>query len=197
MWIMGRQRHLYMAADDGGTEVHVWVDETRPRNQGARLTAWELKEQGISHTVIPDNTGGHLMQKGLVDLVIVGTDRTTYKGDVANKIGTYLKALAAYDNQIPFYVALPSSSFDWNIGDAQNEIPIEQRSSREVKHINGAHDGEIIEVLLTPEDSPAANYAFDITPSRLITGLITERGICKANEQSIFALFPDKKIKPE
>ena len=183
---------IYQAALNG-VDVHVWVDETRPRNQGARLTAWELGEQGIAHTVIPDNTGGHLMQKGLVDVVIVGTDRTTYTGDVANKIGTYLKALAAFDNDVPFYVALPSSSFDWVIKDGGKGIPIEQRSSNEVKTIKGLNAGEIIEVLLTPAESPAANYAFDVTPSRLVTGLITERGICEANEQSILKLFPDKK----
>ena len=176
-----------------GIDVHVWVDETRPRNQGARLTAWELKEQGIPHTVIPDNTGGHLMQKGMVDLVIVGTDRTTYTGDVANKIGTYLKALAAYDNNIPFYVALPSSSFDWVIRDGIGEIPIEERAPEEVKYIKGLHTGEIKEVLLTPPDSPTANYAFDVTPSRLVSGLITERGICGANEQSILKMFPEKR----
>ncbi|TDI69369.1 MAG: S-methyl-5-thioribose-1-phosphate isomerase, partial [Bacteroidetes bacterium] len=141
----------------------------------------------------PDNTGGHLMQKGMVDLVIVGTDRTTYTGDVANKIGTYLKALAAYDNNIPFYVALPSSSFDWLIRDGIGEIPIEERAPEEVKYIKGLHAGEIKEVLLTPPDSPTANYAFDVTPSRLISGLITERGICEANEQSILKMFPEKR----
>jgi methylthioribose-1-phosphate isomerase len=176
-----------------GIDVHVWVDETRPRNQGARLTAWELNQQGIPHTVIPDNTGGHLMQKGMVDLVIVGTDRTTYTGDVANKIGTYLKALAAYDNNIPFYVALPSSSFDWVIRDGMTEIPIEERAPEEVKYIKGLNAGDIKEVLLTPPDSPTANYAFDVTPSRLISGLITERGICEANEESILNMFPEKK----
>ncbi|MDP6909415.1 MAG: S-methyl-5-thioribose-1-phosphate isomerase, partial [Flavobacteriales bacterium] len=171
--------------------VHVWVDETRPRNQGARLTAWELKERGVPHTVISDNTGGHLMQQGLVDLVITGTDRTTYTGDVANKIGTYLKALAAKDNKIPFYVALPSSSIDWQLRDGCAEIPIEQRNENEVKYIRGLNDGDIKEVLLTPSDSPAANYAFDITPSRLITGLITERGVCEASEKGILDLFPE------
>jgi len=183
---------IYASAAQG-IDIHVWVDETRPRNQGARLTAWEFKQQGIPHTVIPDNTGGHLMQKGMVDLVIVGTDRTTYTGDVANKIGTYLKALAAYDNNIPFYVALPSSSFDWLIRDGIGEIPIEERAPEEVKYIKGLHAGEIKEVLLTPPDSPTANYAFDVTPSRLISGLITERGICEANEQSILKMFPEKR----
>ena len=174
-------------------DVHVWVDETRPRNQGARLTAWELNEHGVPHTVIADNSGGHLMQHGLVDIVIVGTDRTTIKGDVANKIGTYLKALAAKDNNIPFYVALPSSSIDWQMRDGLSEIPIEQRDQREVKYIRGMVDGKIKEVLLTPQDSPAANYAFDVTPSYLISGLITERGLCQANEQSILELFPEYK----
>ena len=186
---------IYTAAQEG-INVHVWVDETRPRNQGARLTAWELAEQGIPHTVIADNTGGHLMQQGMVDIVIVGTDRTTFTGDVANKIGTYLKALAAKDNDIPFYVALPSSSFDWQIRDGIKEIPIEQRSSEEVKFIQGLKDNAIEQVLLTPPDSPSANYAFDVTPRHLVTGLITERGICAANEQSILDLFPEKKMLP-
>ncbi|MEM9546367.1 MAG: S-methyl-5-thioribose-1-phosphate isomerase [Bacteroidota bacterium] len=181
------------AAHDKGIDIHVWVDETRPRNQGARLTAWELKEHGVPHTIITDNTGGHLMQKGMVDLVITGSDRTTYTGDVANKIGTYLKALAARDNNIPFYAALPSSTFDWNIRDGLTEIPIEQRGEKEVKFIQGLHNQEIKEVLLTPGESPAANYAFDVTPARLVTGLITERGVCEANEESILRLFPEKK----
>lgn len=183
------------AAFDQGIDIHVWVDETRPRNQGARLTAWELKEQGIPHTIITDNAGGHLMQHGFVDIVITGSDRTTYTGDVANKIGTYLKALAAKDNNIPFYVALSSSSFDWEIRNGLTDIPIEQRNEREVKYIRGFYEGAIKEVLLTPQDSPAANYAFDITPSRLVTGLITERGICEASEQSILQLFPEFKNK--
>jgi methylthioribose-1-phosphate isomerase len=176
-----------------GIKVHVWVDETRPRNQGARLTAWELGEQGVPHTVIADNVGGHLMQHGLVDLVITGSDRTTYTGDVANKIGTYLKALAAKDNNIPFYVALGSSAFDWRIADGIKEIPIEERDPREVKYIRGLSRGEIQEVLLTPESSSATNYGFDVTPARLISGLITERGICQASPESIFALYPEKK----
>ncbi len=176
-----------------GIKLHVWVDETRPRNQGARLTAWELQEMGVPHTVIADNTGGHLMQKGMVDLVLVGSDRTTYTGDVANKIGTYLKALAAYDNGVPFYVTLPSSSIDWEIEDGLNEIPIEERGAEEVKYIHGFSEGKIQKVLLTPEESKAANYAFDVTPARLVTGLITERGICEANAESILTLFPEKR----
>ncbi len=181
------------AAFEKGIKVHVWVDETRPRNQGARLTAWELNGHGVPHTVIPDNVGGHLMQHGLVDMVIVGTDRTTYTGDVANKIGTYLKALAAKDNNVPFYVALPSSTFDWKIRDGVKEIPIEQRGEEEVKYIQGLHDGEIKKVLLTPKDSPATNFAFDVTPSRLITGLITERGIMKAEEKDVLEHYPEHK----
>ena len=181
------------AAHDRGINVHVYADETRPRNQGASLTAWELGQHGVPHTVIPDNTGGHLMQHGLVDMVIVGTDRTTYTGDVANKIGTYLKALAARDNNIPFYVALPSSTFDWEIRDGVNEIVIEERDTKEVKYIEGLCDGEIKKVLIIPEKSPAANYSFDVTPSRLITGLITERGICRATEESILNLYPEHK----
>jgi methylthioribose-1-phosphate isomerase len=179
------------AAHDAGIPVHVWVDETRPRNQGTKLTAWELGQHGVPHTVIADNTGGHLMQHGLVDLVIVGTDRTTRTGDVANKIGTYLKALAAKDNKVPFYVALPSSSFDWKMRDGLKEIPIEERGSEEVKYADGLLDGKLATVLMTPKESPAANYGFDVTPHRLVTALITERGICKANEKSIVGLFPE------
>ena len=171
-------------------KVHVWVDETRPRNQGASLTAWELLHHGVPHTVISDNAGGHLMQHGLVDICIVGTDRTTYTGDVANKIGTYLKALAAKDNNIPFYVALPSSSFDWKIKNGIKEIPIEQRGGEEVKYAQGLVNGQIKKVLLTPKDSPAANFAFDVTPRKLIAGLITERGICEASEKSWQILDP-------
>jgi methylthioribose-1-phosphate isomerase len=181
------------AAHDQGLKVHVWVDETRPRNQGARLTAWELGHHGVPHSVIVDNVGGHLMQHGLVDLVITGTDRTTYTGDVANKIGTYLKALAAYDNGVPFYVALPSSTFDWQMRDGMREIPIEQRDAAEVRHISGLYGGQEVDVLLTPANSPAANYAFDVTPARLVTGLITERGICPATEEGILGLYPEKK----
>jgi methylthioribose-1-phosphate isomerase len=181
------------AAHDKGINVHVWVDETRPRNQGARLTAWELGQHGVPHTVIADNVGGHLMQHGLVDMVITGTDRTTYTGDVGNKIGTYLKALAAHDNGIPFYTALPSSTFDWTMRDGVREIPIEQRGGEEVRYIQGLHEGEIKSVLLTPEDSPTANFAFDVTPSRLVTGLITERGICAASEEEVLGLYPEKR----
>ena len=179
------------AAHDAGIPVHVWVDETRPRSQGSKLTAWELGQHGVPHTVIADNAGGHLMQRGQVDAVMVGTDRTTYTGDVANKIGTYLKALAAKDNGIPFYVALPSSSFDWNIRNGVDEIPIEERGSEEVSHADGFHAGAHVEVRVTPESSPAANFGFDVTPRQLVSGLITERGICEANEQSILGLFPE------
>ncbi len=185
------------AAHDAGIAVHVWVDETRPRSQGAKLTAWELGQHGVPHTVIADNTGGHLMQHGMVDLCIVGTDRTTRTGDVANKIGTYLKALAARDNRVPFYVALPSSSFDWKMRDGLREIPIEERGSEEVKFADGllvgpkGRTGRHAEVLVAPPDSPAANYGFDVTPARLVTGLITERGRCRANERAILALFPE------
>ncbi len=175
-------------AHDKGIPVHVWVDETRPRNQGARITAWELANHGVPHTVIVDNVGGHLMQHCLVDICIVGTDRTTYTGDVANKIGTYLKALAAKDNDVPFYVALPSTTIDWELEDGLT-IPIEQRNALEVTHIQGLHENEIKKVLLTPLESPAANYAFDVTPARLVTGLITERGICEASEAGIRSLF--------
>ncbi len=179
------------AAHDAGIDVHVWVDETRPRNQGARLTAWELGQHGVPHTIIADNAAGHVMQRGLVDIVITGTDRTTYTGDVANKIGTYQKALAAKDNNIPFYVALPSSSFDWEIKDGIKEIPIEQRNESEVHEIQGlSDDHKIVKVRLSPSESPAANFAFDVTPARLVTGLITERGICTANEEGIRELFP-------
>jgi methylthioribose-1-phosphate isomerase len=175
-------------------KVHVWVDETRPRNQGASLTAWELINQGVPHTVITDNTGGHLMQHNMVDIVITGADRVTRRGDVANKIGTYLKALAAYDNQIPFYVAVPSSSIDWSVYDGVKEIPIEQRDEDEVKYIQGLYKGELIKVLLTPENSPAANYGFDVTPARLITRLITELGICEASEIGLRKLFNENKM---
>lgn len=179
-------------AHQKGIPVHVWVDETRPRNQGARLTAFELGEEGVQHTVIPDNTGGHLMQHRLVDMVIVGSDRTTATGDVANKIGTYLKALAAKDNDIPFYVALPSSTFDLTLEDGLTEIPIEQRDATEVSEIEGWTETGIQTVRLIPEKSVAVNYGFDVTPARLVTGIITERGICKANRESILELFPEK-----
>ena len=178
-------------AHDNGIPVHVWVDETRPRNQGAGLTAWELAEHGVAHTVIVDNAAGHVMRKGLVDLCIVGTDRTTAGGDVANKIGTYTKALAAGDNGIPFYVALPSPSIDWEI-ESGEAIPIERRDAREVTHVEGwTDDGRRISVRLTPNDSPAANYAFDVTPARLVTGLITERGVCPASRSGLLELFPE------
>ena len=176
-------------AFDKGIDVHVWVDETRPRNQGARLTAFELSEHGIPHTIITDNAGGHLMQHGMVDMVIVGSDRTTRCGDVCNKIGTYLKALAAFDNDIPFYVALPVSSFDFDIKDGLREIPIEKRSAEEVKYIYGVNENGPQHILLTPENSPAANFAFDVTPARLVTGLITDKGICRANETEIVKMF--------
>lgn len=174
--------------------IHVWVDETRPRNQGARLTAWELSQEGIPHTVIPDNAGGHLMQHGLVDLCIVGSDRTTSTGEVANKIGTYLKALAAFDNNIPFYVALPSSSIDFNMNDGIREIPIEQRDAEEVSWIEGKlENGQIGKIRIVNEMSPVANYSFDVTPAKYVTALITERGICKANKVDILNLFPEKR----
>ncbi len=175
-----------------GIAMHVWVDETRPRNQGANLTAWELLEQGIDHTVIVDNAGGHLMQNGDVDLVIVGTDRTARNGDVANKIGTYLKALAANDNNVPFYVALPSPTIDWSIEDGCRHIPIEERDADEVAYISGWSNDDISSVRITPQGSPAANPAFDVTPSRLVSGLITERGICDASEAGLLSLFPQR-----
>ena len=181
------------AAFDKGIDVHVWVDETRPRNQGASLTAWELGNHGVPHTIIADNVGGHLMQHAMVDLVIVGSDRTTRSGDVANKIGTYLKALAAKDNDVPFYVALPSSSIDWDIEDGIKEIPIEERGADEVTYMEGLCDGEIKKVLLTPANSNVTNYGFDVTPARLVSGLITERGICKPDKESILKLFPEKR----
>jgi methylthioribose-1-phosphate isomerase len=179
-------------AHNEGIPIHVWVDETRPRNQGAGLTAWELGEHGVPHTVIVDNAGGHLMREGLVDLCIVGTDRTTAGGDVANKIGTYLKALAARDNEIPFYVALPSPTIDWQI-ESGAAIPIERRDAREVTHIEGwTEEGRRVAVRVTPPDSPAANYAFDVTPARLVTALITERGICPASRDGLLGLFPER-----
>ncbi len=178
-------------AHDANIPVHIWVDETRPRNQGA-LTAWELGNHGVPHTYITDNAGGHLMQRGQVDLVITGTDRTTRRGDVCNKIGTYLKALAAFDNNIPFYVALPSPTIDWTLNDGLAEIPIEERDEIETTHIQGTTaSGSIDSVRVTPEYTAAGNPAFDVTPNRLVTGLITERGICKASEQGLADLFPD------
>jgi methylthioribose-1-phosphate isomerase len=183
---------IYLA-HDRGIPVHVWVDETRPRNQGASLTAWELGYHGVPHTVIPDNTGGHLMQHGKVDLVIVGTDRVAANGDVCNKIGTYLKALAAHDNGVPFYVALPSPTIDFNVADGVSQIPIEQRGAEEVTHITGrTADGRIEMVRIIPAGSPVANYAFDVTPARLVTGLITERGVLRADRDALSAAFPER-----
>jgi methylthioribose-1-phosphate isomerase len=183
------------AAQEAGVPLHVWVDETRPRNQGASLTAWELGQQGIPHTVIVDNAGGHLMQHGRVDLCIVGTDRTTAAGDVANKIGTYLKALAARDNDVPFYVALPSPTIDWSIEEGR-AIPIEERDPSEVTEIAGRlADGTTARVRLVPDGSAAANYAFDVTPRRLITGLITERGVCPASREGLLSLFPERRAR--
>lgn len=179
---------IYLAHKQG-ISVHVWVDETRPRNQGARLTAFELGLAGVPHTVIPDNTGGHLMQNGKVDMVIVGSDRTTRNGDVANKIGTYLKALAAADNKVPFYVALPTSTFDISLEDGLKNIPVEEREASEVSFIEGWNGLETVSVRLLPETSPVANYGFDITPARLVTGLITEKGICNADKKSIDRLL--------
>jgi methylthioribose-1-phosphate isomerase len=177
-------------AHDAGIPVHVWVDETRPRNQGASLTAWELGQHGVPHTIIADNVGGHLMQHGMVDLCIVGSDRTTATGDVCNKIGTYLKALAAHDNGIPFYAALPSTTIDWSLTDGVRDIPIEQRDGREVSEISGlGADGKVATVRLTPEGSAVANYAFDVTPARLVTGIITERGVAKASQEGLAAMF--------
>ncbi|MFV1877839.1 S-methyl-5-thioribose-1-phosphate isomerase [Nioella sp.] len=177
-------------AHEAGIALHVWVDETRPRNQGA-LTAWELGSHGISHSYITDNAGGHLMQRGMVDMVITGTDRTTRMGDVCNKIGTYLKALAARDNGVPFYVALPSPTIDWTVSDGVAEIPIEDRPEREITHVQGRGETGITSVQVTPEGTPAGNPAFDVTPARLVTGLITERGLCEASEAGLAGLFPD------
>lgn len=178
-------------AHDAGIPLHVWVDETRPRNQGA-LTAWELGRHGVPHTYVVDNAGGHLMQHGQVDMVITGTDRTTRAGDVCNKIGTYLKALAAHDNGVPFYVALPSPTIDWRVSDGVAEIPIEERNGREITHVQGVgEDGGLDVVRVTPEGTPAGNPAFDVTPRRLVTGLITERGVCEASPEGLAALFPD------
>ncbi|HWA81266.1 MAG TPA: S-methyl-5-thioribose-1-phosphate isomerase [Acetobacteraceae bacterium] len=182
---------IYRAFNEG-IDLHVWVDETRPRNQGASLTAWELGRHGVPHTVVADNAGGHLMQHGEVDLAIVGADRVSRKGDVANKIGTYLKALAARDNGVPFWVAVPSSTIDWSITDALAEIPIEERSSSEVATIAGRSEaGEIVRVSVVPDGSPAANPAFDVTPARLVSGLITERGLSPASEEGLKGLFPE------
>ena len=188
---------IYLAHDKG-LPVHVFADETRPRNQGASLTAWELGRHGVPHTVIPDNTGGHLMQHGLVDLVIVGADRVTAQGDVCNKIGTYLKALAAHDNGVPFYVALPSPTIDFSVSDGLNEIPIEQRSADEVTTMTGkTKDGHIETVQVVPDGTPVANHGFDVTPARLVTGLITERGVIAASRAALAAAFPERvKLAP-
>jgi methylthioribose-1-phosphate isomerase len=181
-------------AHQRGIHVHVWVDETRPRNQGSQLTAWELAQNGVPHTLIVDNAGGHLMQHGDVDIVITGTDRTTRCGDVANKIGTYLKALAAKDNNVPFYVALPSTTIDWNARDGLRDIPIEQRNAEEVTHIYGMGDSGPAVVRTAAVDTPVSNFAFDVTPARLVTGLITERGICNASEDGLLKLFPENDL---
>ena len=174
--------------------MHVWVDETRPRNQGASLTAWELGHHGVPHTVIADNAGGHLMQKGEIDLCITGTDRTTATGDVANKIGTYLKALAAHDNDVPFYVALPSPTIDWTLRDGIAEIPIEERAESEVTKMTGrTADGAVETIRIVADGSPAANPAFDVTPARLVTGLVTERGIAEASREGLLELFPERR----
>jgi len=180
------------AAFDSGVKIHVWVDETRPRNQGASLTAWELSEHGVSHDLIPDNAGGHLMQHGMVDMVITGADRVTRRGDAANKIGTYLKAVAAKENGVPFYVALPSSTFDFKMNDGLEEIPIEERDASEVRYIAGkTKEGKIETVQICPDATSARNWGFDVTPARYITGLISERGICEASEKGILSLFPE------
>ena len=180
-------------AHDAGIPLHVWVDETRPRNQGASLTAWELGQHGVPHTVIPDNTGGHLMQHGEVDIAIVGTDRVAANGDVANKIGTYLKALAAKDNNVPFYVALPSPTIDFTVKDGVADIPIEQRSADEVATMSGkTADGRIETVRIVPDGSAVANYGFDVTPARLVTGLITERGVLAPSREALAKAFPER-----
>ena len=187
---------IYMA-HDAGLDVHVWVDETRPRNQGASLTCWELGRHGVPYTLVVDNAGGHLMQKGQVDLCITGTDRTTASGDVCNKIGTYLKALAARDNGVPFYVGLPGPSIDWSIEDGVGAIPIEERDPTEVTTVSGrSPGGELLSVQLVPDDARAANYAFDVTPARLITGLITERGVCQASAEGLRSLYPERDGAP-
>ena len=180
-------------ARERGIDVHVWVDETRPRNQGSQLTAWELARNGVPYTLVVDNAGGHLMQHGMVDIVLTGTDRTTRSGDVANKIGTYLKALAAHDNDIPFYVGLPSTTIDWAARDGLREIPIEERGAEEVSHVHGMVDGRRVAARTTAPGTPISNFAFDVTPARLVTGLITERGICEASESGLLGLFPDRR----
>ena len=182
----------FYLAHEKGIPLHIWVDETRPKNQGARLTAWELGKQGVPYTIIVDNSGGHLMQKGLVDLVFTGCDRATRKGDIANKIGTYLKAVAAFDNNVPFYSLMPSTSIDFNLYDGLKEIEVEERDQDEVTSVSGYTDGAIKSVRICPADARAGNWGFDITPARLVTGLITEKGVCKADEKSIKKLFSDK-----
>jgi methylthioribose-1-phosphate isomerase len=181
---------IYLACERG-IALHVYVDETRPRNQGAQLTAWEFVSHGVPHTLVVDNAGGHMMQHGMVDMVIVGTDRTTASGDVCNKIGTYLKALAAHDNGVPFYVALPSPTIDWSVSDGLKEIPIEQRSADEVSYVQGrTAAGDVTQVRISPDGTDAANFAFDVTPARLVSGLITERGVCEASREGLKRLFP-------
>ncbi|MES2665909.1 MAG: S-methyl-5-thioribose-1-phosphate isomerase [Pseudomonadota bacterium] len=183
-------------AHQAGIDLHVWVDETRPRNQGAQITAWELGAAGVPHSLITDNAGGHLMQRGAVDMVIVGTDRTTARGDVCNKIGTYLKALAAQANGVPFYVALPSPTIDWRVQDGLTEIPIEERDGAEVTHVQGRDAaGQIVSVQISPDGTTARNPAFDVTPAHLVTGLITERGVCAASAEGLAAMFPDLKSR--
>ncbi|MEL6543334.1 MAG: S-methyl-5-thioribose-1-phosphate isomerase [Myxococcota bacterium] len=181
-------------AHEQGIPVHVWVDETRPRNQGASLTTWELEKRGVAHTLVADNAGGHLMQHGQVDMCFVGADRVTRTGDACNKIGTYLKALAAHDNAVPFFVCLPSSTIDWQIRDGLSEIPIEERSPREVTHMRGRDEtGRVVEVNIAPEGVRVSNPAFDVTPARMVTALITERGVCEASESGLLGLYPDQK----
>ena len=190
--LLGSALSPVYAAHNAGLPVHVWVDETRPRNQGASLTAWELSRHGVPHALIADNAGGHLMQHGQVDIVIVGADRVTRRGDAANKIGTYLKALAAHDNGVPFYVALPSSTFDFSLDDGVAEIPIEERGAAEVRIMSGkTPDGSVLDVQICPDETPARNWAFDVTPNRLITGLISERGVCQATQEGIDSLYPE------
>jgi methylthioribose-1-phosphate isomerase len=182
------------AAFNAGIDLHVWVDETRPRNQGAALTAWELGKHGVPHTVVADNAGGHFMQHGMVDLCIVGADRVSRRGDAANKIGTYLKALAARDNDVPFWVAMPSTTIDWTLSDGVADIPIEERPAAEVTEMTGRlGDGSVATMRIVPDDSPAANPAFDVTPARLVSGLITERGRCPATAEGLLSLFPERR----
>jgi methylthioribose-1-phosphate isomerase len=183
---------IYLACERG-IPLHVYVDETRPRNQGAQLTAWELVSHGVPHTLVVDNAGGHMMQHAMIDMVIVGTDRTTARGDVCNKIGTYLKALAAHDNNVPFYVALPSPTIDWTVDDGLKEIPIERRSADEVSYVQGrTAAGDVARVRISPDGTDAANFAFDVTPARLVSGLITERGVCAASREGLRKLFPER-----